>query len=291
MKKVVVLLLLGAVAAFAAVADVSPYAGKPATGNYDAWGGLVRSWSITVPSSGVKAGAANIAPHTTLGYKMFITGAWSGFTAFGVYDATTGTALGSVTTSGISGMRDGSGKCHLGNGYFVLASGGPGPAYPVTITETTSAPYVNLAIGSTPVISSVGRGIAWGGTYYYATTGTWSSPVGIYTSTGSQVGTWTLSSSILSGLYGIASRVPNDGYLYTFDQATGSPVRQSNSSGSIVRSFTTASSSAGGLDTGWSDGYLYCCSQTPNSCFVYDGELGFTNIAPASIGKIKSLYR
>jgi hypothetical protein len=274
----------------AATTDTSPWAGKgPVNNGPDAWGSLIRSFSLSQPS-GVKAGAANIAPHSN-GIKAFVTGAWTSFTGFGVYNADTGALLGTVSAS-TTGFRDGTGKCHLGNGYFVMNTGGPGPARSVALTETGSAPYFNMVINaSTPVIASCGRGISWGGTYYYATTGSWSTPVGIYTSAGSQVGTWVLSSTILSGLYGIASTVSNNGYLYTYDQASGSPIRQSNSSGSIVRSFNTPSSSAGGLDGGWSDGYLYACSQTPNTTYVYDGELAASGIAPESLGKIKSLYR
>ena len=274
---------------FAGTPDVSPYAGSGVTANdYDAWGQLIRSFTLSQPT-GVKTGAACIAPHPTVYTKLYITGAWTGFTGFGVYNSETGALIGTVSASA-AGFRDGTGKCHLGTGYFVMGSGGPGPAYPVAITYTSSSPYVTLAIQTSPVIPSVGRGIAWDGTYYYATTGAWGSPVGVYTSAGSQVRTWPISSSILAGLYGLATRVPGDGYLYTWDQASGYLVIQNDSSGSAVRSFTVPGQ-AGGMDVGWSNGYLYCCGQTPNTCFVYDGALGFTNVIPKSLGRIKAAYR
>ena len=281
MKKLALLLLVvGVSASLAATADVAPGAGCDAP--YvpsDAWGQLVRSWSITQPSSGVKTGSAC----TNDDYWM--TGAWSGFNAFGVYD-TTGSLVRTVTASGISGFRDGTGANHLGTGYFVAATGGPGAAV-----------YFTYGAGGNPGSTvagnlgfSCGRGIGWNGTYYYATTGSWSSAIGYYSTTGALVGTLTAGVGI--PVYGVAATTEptKTGYFWTWDQRTGEIMTEWTTAGSQVRSFTTASSSAGGIDVGWNDGYMYCCSQTPNSCMVYDCEIRI-GVAPKSIGTIKAVYR
>ena len=279
MKRLALLLLVvGVSVSLAATADVAPGAGCDAP--YvpsDAWGQLIRSWSITQPSSGVKTGAA------CTNDNFWMTGAWSGFNAFGVY-STSGSFVRTVSASGISGFRDGTFRNHLGTGYFVIASGGPGAAV-----------YFAYTAGGNPGSSvagnlgfSCGRGIGWNGTYYYATTGSWSTPIGYYSTTGSLVG--TLSAGTGLPVYGIGCAPGNPGYFWTWDQGSGSPIKQWTTAGSQVRSFTTSSSSAGGVDIGWSDGYLYCTSQTPATCFVYDGEV-LSSVAPESLGTIKAIYR
>lgn len=276
----VTLAVLCAAAAFGTGVDRAPGAGAAVTApeaGTDAWGQLIRSWAVTSPT-GVKTGSA----YTNDNY--WITGAWTSFTAFGVYSST-GSLVRTVSASGVSGMRDGTFKCHLGTGYFVICTGGPGPA--VYFRYTTggnpgSTPAGNLGF-------NCGRGIAWNGTYYYATTGSWSTPVGYYTTTGSLVGTLPVGSGV--PLYGIAMNPSVPTKLITWDQRSGSPITEFTTAGSQVRSFTTVSSSAGGIDPGWSDGYLYGCSQTPNSCLVYDGELRATGVTPKSLGKIKAVYR
>ncbi len=272
--------VLCSVAAFGAGVDRAPgtSAVAPPPGDPNpAWGSLIRSWSVSQPS-GVKTGSA----YTNDNY--WITGAWTSFNAFGVYSST-GSLVRTVSASGVSGMRDGTFRCHLGSGYFVICTGGPGPAVYFTYTAggtPGSSPAGNLGF-------NCGRGIAWNGTYYWATTGTWSTPIGYFTTTGSMVGTISTGSGL--PVYGIAMTPSFPDRLITWDQNSGSPIKQWTTTGSQVRSFNTASSTCGGIDVGWSDGYLYGCSQTPNTCMVYDGELAGNSVTPESLGKIKTVFR
>jgi hypothetical protein len=275
-----VMVLLGAGAAFASVADTAP--GAPAvadmpSGGTDTWGLLVRSWSTADSQTYTKTGAA------CTNDNYYITGPWTTISFFGVYNAQTGSLVRTSSVSGISGYRDGTGRCHLGTGYFVICTGGPGPAV-----------YFTYSAGGNPGSSSAGnlftcgRGIGWNGTYYYATTGSWSTPIGEYTTTGSLVRSFT--TGVESALYGIAAHPSFASYIYCFSGASGNIVTQHyTSSGSRVRSFS-AGGQYGGIDAGWSDGYLYCGAQN-NYCYVYDGELRGESVMPKSLGTIKAVFR
>jgi len=204
-----------------------------------------------------------------------------------------GSAAGSVSFS--TNAVDGTGRNHLspGNnspGFCVVTTGAPGPA--VAVYYSPSGPTSFSLSAGPPVISSVGRGIAWNGTYYYATTGSWGSAIGIYS--GSLVGTVTgIDQTTLNGLYGIAMHVNYPTRLITWDQSSGNPVKPWTlttwNTASLARSFTTPGM-AGGIDAAWSNGYLVLGCQN-GYAYVYDGELGMTTVTPESVGKIKALYR
>jgi hypothetical protein len=245
----------------------------------DAWGQLIRSFAV-LPSSGYNSTGA-VCTYD----NYFLTGMWTTFNAFYVYGPT-GSFVRSVTaTMPSGGFRDGTGRCHAGTGYFVAGGSGPGP-----YGLFTYAAGGNPGSASTGTVLSGGRGVAWDGTYYYATTGTWSTPVGRYTTTGSMLGTIPYGSGV--PIYGLAAHVYYPSYIYAYTQESGNPCKQVlMASGSVVRSYTTGGM-AGGLDVGWSNGYLHNVGQDPTRfCWVYDGELGMTNVAPKSLGAIKAVYR
>lgn len=291
MKWLASILAVTAVAAFAVTADVSPYAGKPVVGGNDAWGQMIYSWSLPY-SSAYRTGAAWMSDNNML------FGQWSSNTSWLRYLWTGTTASANNSYSFSTNARDCTGRNHLspGNnspGYFVAATGGPGPA--VAVYYTPSGATFTLTLGST-VISSVGRGIAWNGTYYYATTGSWSSPIGVYTTTGSQLSTVSgIDATTLGGLYGIAMHVNYPQYLITWDQGSGNPVKEwlltayNQAQSTPIRSFTTPGM-AGGIDAAWSNGYLVLGCQNGYG-YIYDGQLGMTTVTPESVGKIKALYR
>ncbi len=279
----VTLLCVGA--AFADVTDSAPGApagpavvDTPEVGT-DAWGQLIRSFAI-LPSSGTNSTGAVV---TNDGY--FITGMWTSFSTFYVY-TTAGSFVRSVSASSPSGgFRDGTGRCHLGSGYFVAGGSGPG-----------MYGYFKYSAGGNPASSasgnlmSAGRGVAWDGTYYVAISGSWSTPLARYTTTGSQVGTLPIGSGV--AMYGIAAHPSVPSYIYCATHLSGNPLRQYiATTGSIVRSFALAGM-AGGVDAGWSDGYLYCVGQNPTRyCWVRDGEISGSSVAPESLGKVKAVFR
>jgi hypothetical protein len=274
-----VMVLLAAGAAFANVADTAPgtlaVADLP-SGGTDSWGQLIRSWSQTDAQTYTKTGASYTYD------RYYMTGPWQQISFFQVRNDA-GSLVRTSSVSGISGYRDGTGRCHLGNGYFVICTGGPGPAVYFTYSAGGNP-------GSSPAgtLFTCGRGIAWNGTYYYATTGSWSSPIGEYTTSGSLVRSFT--TGVESSLYGIAAHPGMSSYVYCFSGASGNIVTQHYiSSGSRVRSFSVAGQ-YGGIDAGWSDGYLYCSAQN-NYCYVHDGELVIPSVAPKSLGTVKAVFR
>lgn len=284
MKRLVLMTLVAmcAGAAFAAVADRAPCASgiTPASGSApDAWGQMVRSFAV-LPSSGTNSTGA-----VTTYDNYFLTGMWSAFNMFYVY-TTAGSFVRSVTASSPSaGFRDGTGGCHLGNGYFVAGGGGPG-----------LYGYYTYAAGGNPGsvaagnLMSAGRGIGWNGTYYYAVTGNWSTAVAEYSTTGSQIRTIPYGTGV--PIYGVAAHPSQPTYIYAYTQETGNPLKQVViASGSVVKSFTTGGM-AGGADAGGTGSYLYLVGQDPTRfCWVYDGEISGSGVAPKSLGIIRAIFR
>jgi hypothetical protein len=273
--------LLSVGAAFAGFTDAAPGApavvDTPEVGT-DAWGQLIRSFTI-IPASGTNSCCAVV---THDGY--FITGMWTSFSAFYVY-TTAGSFVRSVSASSPSGgNRDGTGRCHLGTGYFVCGGGGPGMYGYFKYTDGG-----NPASSASGNLMSAGRGVAWDGTYYVAISGGWSTPLARYTTTGSQVGTLPVGSGV--GMYGLTAHPAKPDRIYCGTHLSGYPLREYiATTGSIVRSFAIGGQS-GGNDAGWSDGYIYCVSQLPRTCFVRDGELSGASVAPESLGKIRAVFR
>lgn len=248
----------------------------------DAWGQLIRSFQVNPTYIG------GVAVHPD-GY-LSVAHWGSSFTAFYVY-TTAGSFVRSV--SGLSGtgngFRDASGRCHLGSGYFASAQESGG---------VRAWPYSNggnPGTSSTSVFTAArGRSLSYDGTYYYATQGSYSTPIGIYTSSGSLVGTIPGSaSSPWYPKYGNAMRFSqHDGYICSATYSFG--IREGYiTTGSIRRSFSTATSFCAGVDYGWnSDKDLYVGDQaSPSKVLVYDAPGGGTSVSPSSLGKIKTLYR
>jgi hypothetical protein len=285
MKKYVLLgiAVLCAAAAFAVDADVSPGAAvgpTPSPGFYPAWGSLVRSFTIT--GGGSTYTEAGIAA-TYDGY--ICCGPWQSWTAFTVY-TTTGSFVRTVPISTpANGYRDGTGKNHLGTGYIVISQLAP-YSYPYTAGGTPGGSGTVLFSGP------AGRGIGWDGTYYYVTTGSYGTAIGVYTTTGSQVRTFT--GSWAANLYGVAGFVPANGYVYVATQSPHSIAEVDATTGSIIRSFSSSSSTEGGLDFGYTDGYFYLVDQgsTGNQGIVRVFDSGLSNaVEPSSLGKLKAIYR
>ena len=285
MKSVLVfslaLLCVGAVFAAEPLVDRAPGPIPPSTatpGDYNpAWGQTIRSFTCVAYPGGIA--------NTYDGYV--ITGHWgTSFTAWYVY-----TETGSLvrTISGLSGntggFRGGSARNHLGTGYIVSAQFTGG------CMKWTYAAGGNVgSVGTSLGIPAAGRGISWDGTYYYATTGTYNTPIGIYTSNGSQVGTVPGNVHTL-GIYDNATKYPGSGYMYVSTQTGGYMMREVNlSTGATVRSFSQSGFNAG-CDLDWNADQIWSTWQTtPGRVFLYDGP-GYTSVTPTSLGKIKGLYR
>lgn len=285
----VAIAILCASAVWASEMDLAPGVppNNPATAatptfETDAWGSLLRSFSAQPAYLG------GVAVHPD-GYLS--TAHWgSTFNTFYVY-TTTGSFVRSVSgLSGTSsGFRDASGRCHLGTGYFAAAQ----------LTGGVRAwPYSsggNPGTSSTSIFSTAqGRSVSYDGTYYYATQGNYSTPIGIYTTSGSLVGTIPGSNSApWYPKYGNAMRfTQRDGYIISLTYNYG--VREGYiTTGSIRRSFSTSTSFAAGADFGWgSNKELYVGDQAATGrVLVFEAGGGETSIAPSSLGKIKTLYR
>jgi hypothetical protein len=283
MKKLVFagVAVLCASVAFGAVTDNAPgvpeatRAAEP-VGYNPAFGSLIRSWSTSpVMAGGIACFADNYV----------VVGDWtaSRFASYGwrVY-TTTGSYVRSVrVTTTANGCRGGSAKCHRGSGYFVdIQESGGTFLYPYSTGGNPGGTGTSLGV------SARGRGIAWDGTYYYATLGGYGTQIGIFASTGSQVGTVPGTVHTL-GIYDYSVR---GSYLYVGTQTGGALTREIYlTNGSTIRSFSTASWTAG-IDDGANDPYLYCYHQTNYQVRVYDGPSA-PAVLPTSIGKIKTLYR
>ncbi|MEE9457539.1 MAG: hypothetical protein V3W11_10370 [bacterium] len=241
-----------------------------------AWGSTIRTFACVAYPGGIA--------NTYDGYV--VTGHWGTlFTAWYVY-----TETGSLvrTVSGLSGntggFRGGSARNHLGNGYIVSAQF-TGGCNRWTYSAGGNPGTSGTALG----IPARGRGISWNGTYYYATTGDYGTPIGIYTSTGSQVGTVPGNVHTL-GIYDNATKAGN-GYLYISTQTGGYMMREiSLATGATTRSFSQSGFNAG-CDFDFTSDQIWSTLQaSPGRVFLYDGP-GFSAVEPVSLGNIKALYR
>ncbi|MGD8719193.1 MAG: hypothetical protein PVH29_10275 [Candidatus Zixiibacteriota bacterium] len=243
MKKVgLAILIVGVGAALAAdpLVDRDPGAvPSSVAGPLDynpAWGSILYSFPCLAYPGGVAS--------TYDGYV--ITGHWgASFTEFWVY-----TRYGSLvrTVSGLTGndggFRGGSARNHLGTGYIVSAQYTGGCRY----WEYSAGG--NPGTTGTPLgVPAAGRGISWDGTYYYATTGTYSTPIGIYTSSGTQVGTVPGTVHTL-GIYDNATTYPGNGYIYVSTQSPYVMREVDLATGSTTRSFAEDGFNAG-CDFDW----------------------------------------
>jgi|GEM_PF-1622876 hypothetical protein len=285
MKRV---LLVWAASAFAAVtfgSTVDRGPGCPAattkqgpTPYNPVWGECLRFWPMW------EALWSNMAACTNDGY--FLTGQYGSFDRFYVY-TTMGSYVRSVRASGVLGTCDGTGKTHLGSGYFASIT----PADTgVSFWRYSAGGYP----GSVPTISWPhlrGRGISWDGKYYYVSN--FNTPIFKVNSSGSVVGT-VPGSPWDCALYGHATPVRPGGnapYIYVTCHKNEWLAEHSLRTGVRVRSFSVYKCS-GGLDIGWDDGYLYYVQQTTPCrwAIVYDGDFP-TSVKPTSLGKVKAVFR
>jgi hypothetical protein len=290
MKRCVLLVAaLGAAgAAMAAAPDLSPAAGVavPVPASYNpAFGTLIRSF--VMPYGGALSSYPVTGVAATYDHYLCI-GPWGNWAHFVVY-TTTGSLVRTVAvTTPSGGYRDGSGTCHLGDNYIV------------TLQNTAGPYYYSYAAGGTPggtgtslFTGPTGRGIAWDGSYYFATLGDWGSAIGKYTSAGSLVGSVT--GPYAASLYGLGAH-PDSGYLYAVSYLHY-VARVDKSTGSVLQSFNTNTTfTEGGADMGPEGNalYLYWCTQNGvNTSVMYVSDSGevLTTVAPTSLGKIKTLYR
>ncbi len=277
----VALLCVGA--AFAETADRAPNATDNTIGNpvgYNpAFGQLLRSFTMPQNAQGYFAGVAT----SNDGYCWSSNWSSSYFQYFYVYTSTGSFVRSvSVTTRG-SGFRDGEGPNHLGTGYFVTAQVDTSYRY-------TYSSGGNPGGSGTSFISGIrGRGIGYDGTYYYGTTGSWNTPIGIFTTTGSLTGNFP-GSVHTQGLYGHAA---GPAYLYCVCQ-TGNVMREVyKTSGSYSRSFSI-SSTGGGVSVGQgseSKNLYYVNQARPSIMWIYDGDVTGEAVEPESLGKIKGVFR
>jgi len=268
--------------AFGAVTDKTPFpASTPPLTPSPAFGDLIRSFSL---------GSGPTYPGGVAGmYDGYvITGHWgTSFTAWYVY-TTTGSFVRSVPISGMSvGFRGGSGANHLGTGYFAGAFLSSGiRAYTYTAGGTPGTTYTQVLTAPT------GRGVAYDGTYYYATNGSYGAPIGRYTTAGSMVNTIALPSTLQSNMYDYATPAPGNGYIYVTNQSPNSIVECNITSGAQTRSISVPATFPAGCDIRMADGYLYTTIQLSAGLVnVYDCGVVGSGVAPASLGTIKSLYR
>jgi len=99
-------------------------------------------------------------------------------------------------------------------------------------------------------------------------------------------------------LNGHGTPVSGNGYLYANDTLFNPPapfIREiSVETGSCTRSFRIPDYGDGwmGLDLSWGGGYIYSVSieGSRKIVYIYDGDY-LTNVLPASVGKIKAIYR
>ncbi|UCH79464.1 MAG: hypothetical protein JSU81_05810 [Candidatus Coatesbacteria bacterium] len=233
---------------------------------FGAWGQLIRSFYVR------PAYATGIAVMPD-GY-LFVSRA--GFQQWYCY-TTRGSLVRSYT--GV-GFYDGAGRCHL-PGYFVVTRGSGG----VWRFGYTGAG--GLGPGARMPIPATGRGISWDGVYYYVTTGSWGTPVGMYTTNGSLVGTVT--GPWAGSLYGHAHSRRGTGYLLCATTSPSYVYEVAVSTGSATRWFAVPSTPAG-ADTSSADVYIYVVIPGAMSHVnVYDTD-GMP-VAPASLGRVKALFR
>ena len=283
MKKLVCagVAVLCASVAFGAVTDKAPGVPEATTvpgafSNDTGFGTLISSFGTKpVMAGGIAGFADNYVVVGDWTATRFRTYGWRVYTTAGSYVRSV-----AVTTT-TNGCRGGSAKCHLGSGYFVDIQH-TGGTYLYTY-KTGGNPG---GTGTPLKVPAYGRGIAWDGTYYYATIGEYNTPIGVYNSSGSQIRTVPGTVHIM-GIYDYSVR---GGYLYVGTQSGGYITREVNlSNGSTIRSFITPNWTAG-IDDGPNDGNLWCYYQRPYEVRVYYGPK-HTAVAPTSLGKIKTLYR
>jgi hypothetical protein len=231
-----------------------------------AWGQLIRSFNVQPPY------ATGIAVMRD-GY-LFVSRA--DFQGWYVY--TTGGSL--VRSYAGAGFYDGDGQCHLSD-YFVVTRGSGG------VWTYGYSGGGRLGPSARTPLPATGRGISWDGVYYKVTTGSWGTPVGVYTPAGSLVG--TVSGPWANSLYGHAQWRGGAGYFLCVTTDPPYVYQITVSTGSACRWFTVPSSPAG-ADTGSRDPFIYVVVTGPTPrVFVYDTEL--VRVPPALLGRVKALFR
>ncbi len=271
-----------------------------AASTYAALGSIVSSFHIGKPinTTGVFRDASNVYVISYLASKPY------GFMR--VYD-TSGVFVRSATFASVQHPGD-SDRCHLGDGYIAVPDYATGYLHFVNKStgSTVSSFYATYPGGGTGYVS------AWNGTYYFLSGYSGRGTFNLYTTAGSLVDSWAAAgwpygSSAVSSL-GAASRV--NGLAGTYLVVTSASGMYDGCaalafpSGALVQTWQRERSGQGGVcgpgypstlgETYWVSLRTY--GEPTDWTFQYDlgnGSMGVTgsNIAPASVGKIKALYR
>lgn len=268
----------------------SPASG--ATGGSDGVGSLISSFYMT-GSSGTYA--LGIWRDSSYVYGIIYSASTDYLRSF----TTAGSAAGSVALRGTATPR-GAGDCHLGGGY-------------VAVTDATNNRVYMFNKGTGSAVTSFSTtaanqewSVMWSGTYYY-TCRSYNPNSRLYyryTSTGGSAGTWTASGYPFSYCRGI-------GYTNIANSATGSYMVAGEAAttdrhaiinianGSLVRSW---SSGRGGVTNGADCGtgaptshgttyWVNCYVGGSLYAFQWDIDGSASSVEPASLGKVKALYR
>lgn len=300
MKKVAFLLLVAAVAFAASPTAITsgPATGMPPA-SHDALGSVISSFYVSGTSAPVCLGAARDATYV---YAILYSAA--GSAVLRTYTPA-GSQVGSVTiTVPSSGTSRDADISHLGANYLSLTS----------ITSGTAG-VLSQVIKSTGSIAS-SFSVTGPGTYagdvtyipsvsYYLIGALYSgTSTNVYTTSGSSAGSWSISAAGMSYCGGLA-------YATKFNNVTGSYVIVSpwtaglphatlnypagtavNTSWGAVSGANTNGSCVGAGSASTEE--FFWANQVLNSSSMYMYQIDLGNgvgIAPASLGKVKSLYR
>ncbi len=212
---------------------------------------------------------------------------------------TNGVIVSSVALPGFSVSR-GPSACHLGGAYIAIADSGTSIIRHVV--KTTGSTVASFAV--TPAGGGYLLDIGFNGTYYFAAGGSSHGAFNLYTTSGSNAGTWTAggASAITStGGYDYSAAVDNHSgdYIVIMSWTTGGTnYAVTYPGGSCVGSWVNAGANANGLMCGpssfpavgtcvWANMY----DNTWVACYQID--LGNTDVrvTTVSLGRVKALYR
>ncbi len=246
----------------------------------DALGSIIQSWAT---------------PASTNGRACMETG---GYVIVNTYYnpqyvcTTAGSLVRSHSISIGTGWRDSS-RCHLGTGYYAILNAGS-PYRVALVNHVTGSVEASF---NTRAMSPYPMNLAYDpdAKFYYANGYSMTSSAYKYTTTGSASGTITIG--------GMGSYVGALGYTKAAKGQAGAYIWASNfgakteaictTSGSVVATWSGAETNGCGGDCGKSSasGAWAVWELRPASLRVYEYDIeGSTSIAPASLGKIKTLF-
>jgi hypothetical protein len=196
----------------------------------------------------------------------------------------------------------GADRAHLGEGYLSLVDGNTGYLY--VFSTSGGTPVTSFPVASGPYPLSC----FWDGNYYYANGSSDTGKFRRYTAGGAAAGQWICagwpSAMTTCGGATIANAGNNttgSPYFVACSWSIGQPMCMTTyPAGSLVRTWAMPDANGNGLCYGdssspsaygaavWADWY------TGSALYAYEidiGARGGSNVKPASLGKLKSLYR